>query len=50
MPQVRVGACPGPVEVSVAGKKGRGPVRLVEPESLLGLNLGEVLFGLMETG
>ena len=34
----------------MAGKKGRGPVRLVEPESLLGLNLGDVLLGLMETG
>ena len=35
----------------MAGKKRReGPVRLVEPVSLLGLNLGEVLLGLMETG
>ena len=34
----------------MAGKKGRGPVRLVEPESLLGLSLGDVLLGLMETG
>jgi hypothetical protein len=30
--------------------EGRGPVRLVEPESLLGLSLGDVLLGLMETG
>jgi hypothetical protein len=36
--------------VDVAGTKERGPVRLVGPESLLGLNLGEVLLGLMETG
>ena len=34
----------------MAGKKGRGPVRPVEPESLLGLSLGDVLLGLMETG
>ena len=34
----------------MAGKKGRGPVRLVEPESLLGLSLGDVLLGLMGTG
>ena len=34
----------------MAGKKREGPVRLVEPVSLLGLNLGEVLLGLMETG
>jgi len=34
----------------VAGKKREGPVRLVEPVSLLGLSLGEVLLGLMETG
>ncbi len=33
----------------MAGKKGRGPARLVEPEALLGLSLGEVLLGLMET-
>jgi hypothetical protein len=33
----------------VTGKKGRKPVRLVEPESLLGLSLGDVLLGLMET-
>ena len=33
----------------MVGKKGRKPVRLVEPVSLLGLNLGEVLLGLMET-
>src|SRR5690242_9363050 len=36
----------GPTEVDVTGKKGRGPERLVEPVSLLGLNLGEVLLGL----
>jgi hypothetical protein len=36
--------------VDVAGKKVPGTVRLVEPESLLGLSLGEVLLGLMETG
>jgi hypothetical protein len=35
--------------VDVAGKKGREPVRLVEPEALLGLSLGDVLLGLMET-
>jgi hypothetical protein len=34
----------------VAAKKRREPVRLVEPESLLGLSLGDVLLGLMETG
>jgi len=34
----------------VAGKKRQGPGRLVEPESLLGLSLGDVLLGLMETG
>ena len=34
----------------MAGKKGRGPARLVEPEALLGLSLGEVLLGLMQTG
>ena len=34
----------------MAGKKGRAPARLVEPVSLLGLSLGEVLLGLMETG
>jgi hypothetical protein len=34
----------------MAGKKGREPVRLVEPVSLLGLSLGDVLLGLMETG
>src|SRR3954469_11656250 len=34
----------------MAGKKGREPVRLVEPVSLLGLSLGAVLLGLMETG
>ena len=34
----------------MAGKKRRGPVRLVEPVSLLGLSLGDVLLGLMETG
>jgi hypothetical protein len=33
----------------VAGKNGRGPARLVEPEALLGLSLGEVLLGPMET-
>jgi hypothetical protein len=36
--------------VSVAGKKREGSVRLVEPVSLLGPSLGEVLLGLMETG
>jgi hypothetical protein len=41
---------PGPAEVDVAGKNRRGPVRLVEPVSLLGLSLGDVLLGLMETG
>jgi len=34
----------------MAGKRGRVPARLVEPESLLGLSLGDVLLGLMETG
>jgi hypothetical protein len=34
----------------VAGRKRREDVRLVEPVSLLGLDLGEVLLGLMETG
>ena len=34
----------------MAGKKREGPVRLVEPVSLLGLSLGDVLLGLMETG
>ncbi len=34
----------------MAGKRGRAPARLVEPVSLLGLNLGEILLGLMETG
>src|SRR3954452_3038920 len=34
----------------MAGKKRREPVRLVEPVSLLGLSLGDVLLGLMETG
>jgi hypothetical protein len=33
------GAFPGPVEVDVAAKKRREPVRLVEPESLLGHHL-----------
>jgi hypothetical protein len=32
----------------VAGRKREGPVRLVEPVSLLGLSLGDVLLGLME--
>jgi hypothetical protein len=36
--------------VDVAGKKGREPVRLVEPVSLPGLSLGDVLLGLMEAG
>jgi hypothetical protein len=36
--------------VDVAAKKRREPVRLVEPESLLGLSLGDVLLGLVETG
>ena len=34
----------------MAGKRGRAPARLVEPVSLLGLSLGDVLLGLMETG
>jgi hypothetical protein len=34
----------------VTRKKGREDLRLVEPVSLLGLSLGEVLLGLMETG
>ena len=34
----------------MAKRTGRGPRRPVEPESLLGLNLGDVLLGLMETG
>ena len=34
----------------MAKRAGRGPRRLVEPESLLGLNLGNVLLGLMEAG
>ena len=34
----------------MAGKEGRGPERPVEPVSLPGLSLGEVLLGLMETG
>ena len=34
----------------MVGKKGRGPARLVEPASLLGLSLGDVLLGLLETG
>src|SRR5690348_6697149 len=50
VPQVRAGACPGPAEGNVAGRKRREDVRLVEPVSLLGLSLGEVLLGLMETG
>ena len=33
----------------MAGKNGRGPARLVEPEALLGSSLGEVLLGLVET-
>ena len=41
---------PGPAEGNVAGRKRREDVRLVEPVSLLGLNLGEVLLGLVETG
>lgn len=32
----------------MAGKKRREPARLVEPEALLGLSLGDVLLGLME--
>src|SRR4051794_19196930 len=50
VPQVRVGACPGPAEGNMAGRKRREDVRLVEPVSLLGLSLGDVLLGLMETG
>src|SRR4051794_39598340 len=50
VPQVRVGACPGPAEGNMAGRKQREDVRLVEPVSLLGLSLGDVLLGLMETG
>jgi hypothetical protein len=34
----------------VAGRKRREDVRLVEPVSLLGLSLADVLLGLMETG
>jgi hypothetical protein len=34
----------------VAGRKRREDVRLVEPVSLLGLSLGDVLLGLVETG
>ena len=34
----------------MAGRKRREDVRLVEPVSLLGLSLGEVLLGLLETG
>ena len=41
---------PRTAEVDVAGKKREGPVRLVEPVSLLGLSLGDVLLGLVETG
>ena len=44
------GTLPGLAEVDVAGKKGREPVRLVEPVSLLGLSLSDVLLGLIETG
>ena len=33
----------------MAAKKRREPVRLVEPESLLGLSLGDMLLGLTET-
>jgi hypothetical protein len=36
--------------VDVAGKRGRGFERLVEPASLLDLSLGDLLLGLMETG
>src|SRR5690348_2681715 len=50
VPQVRAGACPGPAEGNVAGRKRREDVRLVEPVSLLGLGLGDVLLGLVETG
>ena len=34
----------------MAGRKRREDVRLVEPVSLLGLSLADVLLGLMETG
>ena len=34
----------------MAGRKREGPGRLVEPESLLGLSLGDVLLGFLETG
>jgi hypothetical protein len=34
----------------VAGRKRREDVRLVEPVSLLGLSLADVLLGLVETG
>src|SRR3954467_599959 len=44
------GVCPGPAEGNVAGRKRREDVRLVEPVSLLGLSLGDVLLGLVETG
>src|SRR5690349_18759365 len=50
VPQVRAGVCPGPAEGNVAGRKRREDVRLVEPVSLLGLSLGDVLLGLVETG
>ena len=41
---------PGPAEEVVAGKEGGGPARPVEPVSLLGRSLGEVLLGPVETG
>src|SRR3954451_11097064 len=41
---------PGPAEVRVAGKTREGPVWLGGPMSLLGLNLWDVLLGLMKTG
>ena len=34
----------------MAGRKRREDVRLVEPVSLLGLSLGDVLLGLAEAG
>src|SRR5689334_20282016 len=45
----RGGAAPGPAEGGVAARRKREGVRLVEPVSLLGLSLGDVLLGLMET-
>jgi hypothetical protein len=41
---------PQPVEVDVASKKRFEPVWLVELASLVGLNLSDVLLGLMAAG